>query len=138
MNKNEIMKFVNENPVFFLATTKDNIPYGRAMMTAIADEKGIFFSTDVKKDVCKQISANPNVELCYFNAEKNIQIRLSGAVESVNDQAIKQEIVGKFPFLEGWIEKEGYEAMAIFCFSSGKVTTWSMDNKESAKTYTDF
>ena len=138
MTRTEVLEFINANPVCFLATTRDNKPFVRAMMTAKTNETGIFFSTDVKKDVYKQLTENPLVEICYCNSGSNAQIRISGSVEIIDDKSIKEEIVEKFPFLKPWIEKEGYEAMATFCLSEGKTTGWTMDNKQEEKTYTDF
>ena len=76
MTQAEIMEFINKNPVFALATTIDNVPHVRNMMVAFADTRGIIFSTGRDKDVCKQIIANPKIELCFFSQEQGKQIRI--------------------------------------------------------------
>ena len=56
MDKQQILEFINQNPVFSLGTIDEGKPRVRYMMTSIADERGIIFCTGRKKDVYKQIS----------------------------------------------------------------------------------
>ena len=100
MDKSEILEFINRNPVFVLATAQASRPRARYMMTSIADSRGIFFSTGRKKNVYKQLAANPAVELCFYQQDSEIQLRIEAAAEEVNDDALKKEIVEKFPFLK--------------------------------------
>lgn len=66
MNKEEIFKLMNENPVFYLATTEDDQPKVRGMSLYRADENGIVFHTSSAKDIYSQIMKNPKVEMCFF------------------------------------------------------------------------
>ena len=75
MQKEDIFPLLNENPVFHLATMDNDQPRVRGMLLFRADEKGIIFHTASTKDVFKQISVNPKVEMC-FNC-KSIQIRIT-------------------------------------------------------------
>lgn len=114
MDKTEILEFINKNPIFVLATVEAGRPRARYMMTSIADSRGIIFSTGRKKNVYAQLVAAPAVELCYYEQDSEIQIRIEAGVEEVRDDALKTEIVDKFPFLKPWIEKEGLDQMATF------------------------
>ena len=78
MNKREILKFLNANPVCYLATSVNNKPYVRGMRMVSADEKGLIFQTQDWKDLSKQMKANPSVEVCFYNMKENIQIRVAG------------------------------------------------------------
>ncbi|MDR0334717.1 MAG: pyridoxamine 5'-phosphate oxidase family protein, partial [Methanomassiliicoccaceae archaeon] len=93
MNKNEIFELMAKNPVFFLATAEGSEPRVRGMMLYKADDSGIYFHTGPFKDVHKQMVKNPNVELCFYDAKQNIQLRVSGKAEVLNDDNIKKEIV---------------------------------------------
>ena len=99
MNKSEILEFLNANTACFLATVEGDKPHVRAMGMFRADENGIIIETGTFKDVYKQMVANPNVELCFYNAKDGIQVRVSGAVEAVDDIELKKEIVAQRPFL---------------------------------------
>ena len=134
MNKAEILKFLNANPTCYLATVEGNRPHVRAMGMFRADENGIIIETGTFKDVYKQMVANPNVELCFFNAKDGIQIRVSGAVEPLDDIELKKEIVAQRPFLKERIAKGGYEAMGVFRLK-GQAYVWSFQNVAEPKKY---
>ena len=92
MTKKEILNFLNENPVFFLSTIENNQPKERGMLLYKADEKGIIFHTAASKEVYKQIMANPESQLCFYNYQNNTQIRISGKLETIQNQQLKESI----------------------------------------------
>lgn len=134
MNKSEILAFLNANPTCYLATVEGNKPRVRAMGMVKAEENGIIIETGTFKDVYKQMLANPNVELCFFNAKDGIQIRVSGAVEPVDDIELKKEIVVQRPFLKQRVEEGGYEAMGVFRLK-GVAYVWTFQTGFGPKTY---
>jgi uncharacterized pyridoxamine 5'-phosphate oxidase family protein len=135
MTKEEVLEFAAKNPMFSLATTDGNQPRARMMMVCKADQNGILFSTGRDKDVNKQLQANPAVEMCFYSAEENLQVRIEGTVEMLDDLELKEEIVEKFPFLKPWIELKGYEAMIPYILKDGKATTWTMETALEPKQY---
>ena len=134
MNKTEILAFLNANPTCHLATVEGNKPHVRAMGMVKADENGIIIETGTFKDVYKQLSANPNVELCFFNAKQGTQVRVSGAVEQVDDLKLKDEIIAQRPFLKQRVEEGGYEAMGVFRLK-GVAYVWTFQTASEPKTY---
>ncbi|MCJ7426269.1 MAG: pyridoxamine 5'-phosphate oxidase family protein [Dehalococcoidales bacterium] len=134
MNKKEILEFLNANPVCYLATVEGNKPRVRAMGMVSADEDGIIIQTGTYKDMYKQMSANPNVELLFYNAKDGIQIRVSGAVEPVEDKKVKEAIVVQRQFLKPIVEKEGYGAIAVYRLK-GKAYVWSFATNLEPKKY---
>jgi pyridoxamine 5'-phosphate oxidase len=107
VNKNEIFDFLNAYPVFHLATVEGNRPHVRGMLMYRADEQGIIFHTGKVKDLHRQLTENPHVEMCFNNGkfEDLVQIRIGGAVELVEDLGLKKEIVQKRDFLKPWVDK---------------------------------
>ena len=91
MDKHQIFDFCNNNLAFFLATADSEEPPIRAMMLYKADEDGIVFHTGPFKEVYQQILKNPHVQLCFYNQQQNIQIRVRGKLEMIDDRAIKEE-----------------------------------------------
>jgi uncharacterized pyridoxamine 5'-phosphate oxidase family protein len=135
MTKTEILEFINANPTCYLATSENNKPHVRGMRMYRADGKGIIFQTSNVKDLCKQLNENPNVELCFFSNEKNIQIRISGKVTFVDDLDLKKEIVEKRPFLKPWVEKKGFDMIVVFRIVDCVAHQWTMEANFLPKEY---
>jgi uncharacterized pyridoxamine 5'-phosphate oxidase family protein len=135
MNKEEIFGFLNANPVFHLATVEESRPHVRGMYLYRADEKGIVFHTGKMKDLHKQLTANPNVEMSFNNGkfEELIQIRVGGKVELVEDMELKKEIVQKREFLKPWVERDGYGFLAVYRMKNGKAAIWTMKTNFAPK-----
>jgi len=129
MDKKEILAFITANPIGFLATTDGKKPHVRAFGTYRADENGIIYFTQSVKDVCKQLLKYPDVKVCYWANE--LQIRVVGKAECLEDMALKKEIVEKRPFLKPQIEANGFDYLKIFVLKGAKATVW--DRKKGAK-----
>ncbi len=128
MTKEDIYRFLEENPFFALATSDSNVPHVRTLRMHKADETGIYFMTGKFKDVYRQLSLNPVVELCFSN--RDFQVRVSGRVENLDrDSDLKKEILEARPFMKEWIEKYGLKYMAVFRLAHGTATTWSLETE---------
>lgn len=139
MDKNEIFAFLQSNPAFHLGTTEADQPRVRGMLLYKGDEKGIIFHTGKMKDVHRQLSNNPKVELCFNNYQDHIQVRIMGVVELIEDLELKKEIVNSpgREFLKPWIEKMGYETFAVCKLRNGRATVWTMETNFEPKSYID-
>jgi pyridoxamine 5'-phosphate oxidase len=118
-----------------LATSENNKPHVRAMRMYRADEKGIIFQTVDGKDLPKQLKGNPNVEVCFYSSEKNLQVRVSGKATLVEDVELKKEIAEKRAFLKPWIEKRGFDVIPVFRIVDCVAFTWTMETNLSPKQY---
>jgi pyridoxamine 5'-phosphate oxidase len=126
MNREEIFNFLNRNPVFYLATLEGTQPRVRAMLLYRADAEGIVFHTGTHKEMHGQIQANPAVELCFYNPDERIQIRVSGKAYLDGDFQLKKEMVEKHDFLKPLIAKAGFEALAVYRIKEGVALLWSL------------
>ncbi len=128
MNKSEILAFLNANPVFHLATLDGARPRVRGMLLYKADEKGIIFHTGKMRDLYKQLTSDPHVELSFNNgsAEDLIQVRISGKVELLEDLELKKEIVQNRDFLKPFVEQAGYDPLAVYRIKGGLASIWRM------------
>jgi len=134
MNKAEIIDFMNETHTCHMATLEGDKPHVRGIGIVKADENGIIIQTGTYKDVYKQLSANPNVELCFNNFKEGIQVRVSGAVELLDDLELKKEIVAERNFLEPIVEKDGYGVIVIYRLK-GVAAIWTFKTNLDPKTY---
>lgn len=135
MDKQEIYKFLRENPVAALATANENRPYVRLIMLYRADEAGIIFNTGENKDLNRQLRRNPMVEMCFYNAKQEKQIRVSGTVEEIEDIELKKQVVRDFPFLKEWVDREGIDVLVVYCLKDGRATIWTMETNFAQKEY---
>ena len=135
MNKTEILAFISEAHIAFLATTDGKAARVRSMETYRADENGLVFYTSKAKEVFKQLAANPDVEACYF--AKGTQVRVRGKIEIVEDLALKKEIVSNRDFLKPMYPNDEACANMGVCRLKGKATTWSMQDMTAPTTFID-
>lgn len=133
MTAQEIFKVINENPAFHLATVEGDQPRVRGMLLYRADENGFVFHTASTKDVFKQIQQNPKAEMCFFC--KGVQIRVTGALERVHDEKLKEEIFAhpSRKFLQAWIENGVDDLLEIFLMKNCTAVTWTMETNFAPK-----
>jgi uncharacterized pyridoxamine 5'-phosphate oxidase family protein len=140
MQKEQIFEVINNNPVIFLATMEDGEPRVRGMALYKADASGIVFHTGPHKDVYRQIQKNPNVEMCFYDAAKNIQVRVRGALEQIDDISFKEEIANhpSRQFMQGWkancaTMEEFYNMFSVFRLRHGTANVWTFETNFAPK-----
>jgi pyridoxamine 5'-phosphate oxidase len=140
MNRQEILTAVKKVPYAFVATIDGNEPRVRGMEIFRVDENGIIFYTSKPKDVCKQLTQNPNVEICVFEPQSGLQVRIRGKMETVEDNQLKKEICGQRPFLQylGNSEEDVCKGLTVFRLRNGKASTWTMATATTSTVYVDF
>ncbi|MFC1925424.1 pyridoxamine 5'-phosphate oxidase family protein [Chloroflexota bacterium] len=120
-----------------LATCVDNKPHVRGMWMYRADEKGIIFHTGTMRDLHKQLLANPNIELCFYNTdpENLMQVRVSGIAVQENDAELREEIIASRPFLEPIAAEHGRESIVVFRVKDMVASVWTMAKNLDPKEY---
>lgn len=127
MNEKEIYALMNANPVFHLATVEGDQPRVRGMLLFRADENGLIFHTASTKDVYTQIMNNPKVEMCFSG--NGTQVRVTGVLENVTDDELKEEIFNhpSRKFLQAWKEKGIDSLLQIFRMKNCEAIMWTME-----------
>ncbi len=127
MTRDEVLAFVKANPVAFMATVERGKPRVRAMQTALIGPEGLTFCTGVQKDVHKQLMASRSVELAYWDAKSDTQLRVRGEMERVADAAVTKRILDEvFTFLKPVVAQYGYEIFTSFRLAKGTSIVWRM------------
>lgn len=141
MTRQEIIELINNNPALFLATVEGDQPRVRGMLLYKADDSGIVFHSGTMKDVYRQIVINPKVELCFNDFTRNIQVRVSGELEIVDDNNLKDEMC-EHPtrqFLKAWrlsgTLEDFYRSLVVFRLRGGKASIWTMETNFAPKEY---
>ena len=133
MEKKEMYQLMNENPVMHLATMDGDQPRVRGMLLFRADEDGIIFHTASTKDVFAQIQKNPKAEMCFQG--RGVQLRVTGTLELVEDEALREEIFNHptRKFLQVWKEQGIAGMLQVFRMRHGSVVTWTMESNFDKK-----
>ena len=140
MTRQELFDFMNQTVAFTLATADGDEPRVRTMMLYQADETGITFHTGPFKEVYRQIIRNPNVQLCFYDPARGLQVRVRGALEMVSTQALKEEIANhpSRAFMQAWkahcaTEEEFYAMFDVFCLKGGIANVWTFQSNFAPK-----
>lgn len=136
MTSQEILDFLNAHPVVYLATVEGNAPRVRGMMLARADAQGILFHTGKNKDMTHQMEQNPVAEICVFDPESNVQVRVHGQVEFIDDLELKKALVAERPFLQPMVEKTGYADFVLFRMTGCQAHVWTMATNLQPQSWT--
>lgn len=139
MNKEGILKIINDNPAFHLATVEGDQPRCRGMFLYKADENGIVFHSGDMKSVHQQILKNPKVELCFNDFKNGIQVRVSGVLELIDDNNYKDEVC-EHPtrkFVKSWREsgvfQDFYKCFQVYRLKGGIAVCWTMETNFAPK-----
>ncbi len=75
MNSQDVIDFINGHQACTLATIDNGKPRLRGMLMYRADEQGILFHTGTFKALYAQLVKCADVELCFNDFEKGVQLR---------------------------------------------------------------
>jgi len=140
MNLLDCVRFANENPVCYLATSVDGQPFVRALGIWFADETGFYFQTSTVKEIPQQLELNPKAEVCFYKHEGAIgtMLRVTGETEFIDDPAKKEKVLNDRPFLKQFGLTADSPRLVIFRIAHGKAHFWTMENNLKPKDYIEF
>ena len=129
MDQKEIIDFANANPVAWIGTVDGDQPRVRGFAMWYADETGFYFHTGATKDICRQLRANPKVELCFYDPGDGQgagrQLRVEGMVEFLDDPVLRARLYQDRPWVQT-IVGENDALLAIFRLAHGAAWFWTM------------
>lgn len=116
---NDVVKFLQENPVQYLATVgRDGKAKCRPFMFCFEQDKKLWFCTNNTKEVYKEIQANPNIEITV-SSPTYAWIRLNGKAVFENDMAVKQGCM-KNPIVKGQYKSAENPIFVVFYLEGAK------------------
>ena len=133
MTTAEILKFLNDHPACHLATLEDGRPRVRGMLMYRADERGLLFHTGTGKALAKQVTDGAPAEACFNSPD--LQIRVAGTVQVVDDLELKKEIVAARPFMQPWVAERDYGLLHVFRLVGCEAAVWTMADNFRPTTY---
>ena len=114
-----ICKFLKDAGVYYLATCEGDQPRVRPFGTAHIFEGKLYIQTGKKKDVAKQLNANPKAELCAF--KDGVWLRVAGEMQADDRVEAKKSMLDAYPELRGMYD-ENDDNTIVYFFTSGKAT----------------
>ena len=111
---NEVLKFLQANPLLYLATVGTN---GKAkcrpFMFFFEQEGKLWFCTSNEKQVYRDMQKNPNVEFCAAD-QSATWLRIAGKAIFKNDLAIKEAVLAKSELVRKLFQTADNPTLEVF------------------------
>ncbi len=115
-NVTKVSDFLNQAKTFYFLTTDGDQPKGRPFGFHMVVEDKIYFGCGTFKNVFKQLTANPHVEVLAVNGGEFM--RYDGMAKVVNDDALIEKVREIMPQIMEMYDKNGWE-MGLFYLENG-------------------
>lgn len=115
-NVEKVNKFLDEAKTFYFLTTDGDQPKGRPFGFHMMDDGKLYFGCGTFKNVFKQLSANPKVEVLAVSG--NEFMRYDGTVKVVKDDALIEKVRAAMPQIMALYDTNGWE-MGMFYLENG-------------------
>ena len=122
---NEVLKFLKDNPVFYLATVDGSTPKVRPFGFAMEYGGKLCFGTNNQKNVYRQLKANPNFELSTTSSTGE-WLRLKGKAVFNTTPESKQAALNAMPSLAKMYRVDD-SIFEIFYLDEGEASFNSMN-----------
>jgi len=128
----EVVKFLTDNPVQFLATVgRDGKPKCRPFMFCFEQHGKLWFCTNNKKDVYADLQAYPYVELCITSSDF-AWIRLNGKAVFEDNRSIKEGCLNN-PIVKKQYQTADNPIFEVFYLTDGKATISNLSGNPPAE-----
>lgn len=116
---NEVVKFLTENPVQFLATVgRDGKAKCRPFMFCLEQDGKLWFCTNSQKGVYKDMQANPEIEVSV-SSPAFAWIRLNGKAVFENNMSVKEACMNN-PIVKGQYQTAENPIFKVFYLANAK------------------
>ncbi len=120
----EICRFIRECGYFFLATSIESEPHLRPMGMIYADDEALYIATDKRKNVYRELTGNPMVELASYSLSSRKWTRIHGKMTVESSPRIKEEMSEMYPMLRQEYAGEEEAFLVIFKVNVEKVNIY--------------
>lgn len=132
MDLHDVIAFANEHSACWLATASpDGVPHVRGMWMWFADEQGLVFHTGSTKSVAQELSANPRVEVAFFDpgsgqVGSGRMLRVAGRVQLLDDPELQTRLLAERSWLHGELGANPGVELVVFRVRECVAHLWSM------------
>lgn len=115
-NAKKVCEFLDKAQVFYFLTTDGDQPKGRPFGFKLLDGDRLYFGCGTFKNVFRQLTANPKVEVLALSG--NEFLRYDGSAKIVRDEALLAKVREAAPQIMALYDKNGWE-MGLFYLENG-------------------
>ncbi|MBQ8952969.1 MAG: pyridoxamine 5'-phosphate oxidase family protein [Clostridia bacterium] len=115
-NAAKVNEFLDKAQTFYFLTTDGDQPKGRPFGFHMLVEDRLYFGCGTFKNVFKQLTANPKVEVLAVSGGDFL--RYDGAAVVVKDEALLEKVRQAMPQIMALYDKNGWE-MGLFYLEKG-------------------
>jgi uncharacterized pyridoxamine 5'-phosphate oxidase family protein len=110
----DVHDFIKKCGHYFIATVEGDQPRVRPFGTVAVFEGKLYIQTGKKKNVAKQLAANPKFEICAFDQAEGVWLRL--AATAVPDERIeaKRHMLDLYPQLKKMYAAEDANTLVLY------------------------
>ena len=118
-NAEKVHEYLNKAQTFYFLTTDGDQPKGRPFGFQMLVDGVIYFGCGTFKNVFKQLTANPRVEVLALNGSAEF-MRYDGKAKVVKSDALLAKVRETMSQIMALYDKNGWE-MSLFCLEEGHV-----------------
>ena len=119
-----VYEFLKEAKTYYLGTVDKDQPRVRPFGTVNVFEDKLYIQTGLKKDVAKQILANPKVEICAMKGGS--WIRLAGELVLDERPEAQKAMLDNYPHLRKmYAENDGNTAVFYFKNATATISSYT-------------
>ena len=107
-----VYDFLKECGTYYLATVDGDQARVRPFGTIDLFEGRLYIQTGKKKDVSKQLAANPNAEICCFKDGK--WLRVAGKLINDDSREAKKHMLDAYPDLRGMYSEDDDNTQVLY------------------------
>ena len=115
-NAAKVSAFLDEAKTFYFLTTDGDQPKGRPFGFHLLVDDTIYFGCGTFKNVFRQLTKNPKVEVLAVNGGEFL--RYDGAAKVVKDDALLAKVRAAMPQIMDMYDNNGWE-LGLFCLENG-------------------
>ena len=108
----EVYDFLKQAGTYYLATVEGNQPRVRPFGTVDIFEDKLYIQTGKKKDVAKQLKANPKAEICAF--KDGVWLRVSGTLVEDDRREAKKHMLDNYPSLRAMYDEDDDNTLVLY------------------------
>lgn len=110
----KLYEFLKECKVFYVLTINEGKPAGRPFGAVMEYEGKLYFSTANTKDVYRQLTKNPYIQILALKPGTRDWLRMNGKAVECRDLYIKQKMLEECPVLTKRFASPECEYFALF------------------------
>ena len=108
----KVYQFLKDAGTYYLATVEGDQPRVRPFGTVHIFEGKLYIQTGKKKDVSRQLAANPKAEICAF--KDGVWLRLAGTLAEDDRVEARKAMLDAYPNLRGMYDENDGNTQVLY------------------------